>query len=168
MSNTAVASDDLPILDEQERLLRFTAFDTETAWRLGNLLRDALLARGASDSGGSVEIEAFGHLYFACATPGAKPNQPDWIRRKRNTVHRLGRSSYAVGRELERDGQTLEQRHGLAESDFAAHGGAFPIRLEDGAMIGTVVLSGRPQREDHNMVVDALATLLGCETPRLR
>ena len=154
---------DLPILDQQEHLLRFTAFDAETAWQLGSLLRNALLERQA---GGTVEIEVAGHLLFACATPGATPGQANWIRRKRNTVHHFARSTYAVGRKLERDGGTLRSRHALSETDFAAHGGGFPLWLS-GSVVGSVVLSGLPQREDHSLVVDALATLLSVEVPRL-
>lgn len=155
---------DLPILEQQEALLQFTAFDAETAWRLGSLLRDKLVARQA---GGSVEIEVAGHLLFACATNGANPGQANWIRRKRNTVRHFARSTYAVGRRLERDGGTLESRNGLAEADHVAHGGGFPILLQGTGMVGTVVLSGLPQRDDHNLVVEGLAELLGVDVPRL-
>lgn len=155
---------DLPILDEQEQRLRFKAFDAETAWRLGSLLRAALLERSA---GGSIEIEVAGQLLFACVTPGATPGQANWIRRKRNTVHHFARSTYAVGRKLERDGGTLKTRHSLSEADYAAHGGGFPIWLEGTGAVGSVVLSGLPQRDDHNLVVDALATLLDMDVPRL-
>ncbi len=163
---------DLDILAQQETLLRFPAFDANTAWQLGTLLRDKLLALGA---GATVEIEVAGQLLFACATPGARLTQADWIRRKRNTVHRLARSTYALGRELALHAQTLESAHQLSEADFAAHGGGFPLRLTATALtdpalaapVGTVVLSGLPQREDHNLVVAALAELLGIPIPTL-
>jgi uncharacterized protein (UPF0303 family) len=156
--------DDLAIITEQEQLLQFAAFNAETAWQLGNLLRAKLLAKGA---GGTVEIEVNHQLLFACATPGATPGQADWIRRKRNTVRRFARSTYAVGRILERDGETLQGRHGLELQDYAAHGGGFPIFVKETGMVGTVVLSGLPQREDHGMVVAALAELLGVAVPVL-
>ncbi len=156
--------EDLRVLEQQEKLLRFPAFDAETAWQLGSLLRAALLAR---DAGGTVEIELAGHRLFACATPGAQPGQANWVRRKRNTVHHFARSTYAVGRKLEREGGTLGSRHGLPERDFAAHGGGFPIFLHGTGPVGSVVFSGLPQREDHNLVVDALAMLLDIGVPRL-
>lgn len=158
------AAEDLKLIDEQERLLRFTAFDANTAWQLGSLMRDALLARSA---GGTVEIKLAGQLLFACATPGATPGQADWIRRKRNTVKRFARSSYAVGRMLERDGQTLEARHGLELRDYAAHGGGFPIIVEGVGPVGTAIVSGLPQRDDHALVTAAIASLLGVEAPEL-
>ena len=164
-TNTAFeAAEDLRVLHEQEQLLRFARFDTEGAWTLGTLLRAAALAHGG---GCSMEIELAGHLLFACATPGATPGQANWIRRKRNTVHHFARSTYAVGRKLERDGGSLATRHALAEADFAAHGGGFPLWLEGTGMVGSIVFSGLPQRDDHNLVVDVMASFLGIDVPRL-
>ncbi len=158
------ASEDITIITEQEARLRFAAFDANTAWRLGNLLREKLVARGA---GGTVEIEIAGHLVFACATPGATPGQADWIRRKRNTVRRFARSSYVIGRTLERDGEDFEKRNALSLTDYAAHGGGFPIFVVGVGPVGSVVLSGLPQREDHGLVVSALAELLDIAVPEL-
>lgn len=160
------AADDLVILNQQEQQLRFPSFNADTAWKLGSLIRANLIDLGA---GGSVQIEVANHLLFACVTPSASPGQADWIRRKRNTVHRFARSSYAVGRILEDAGETMETRHGLTLADYAAHGGGFPILLENTGPVGSVVISGLPQRDDHNLVVSALATLLGKnKVPRLR
>jgi uncharacterized protein (UPF0303 family) len=155
---------DLAIITEQENLLRFTAFNADTAWQLGNLLRNKLLALKAA---ATIEIDLAGQVLFACTTPGATPGQADWIRRKRNTVRRFARSTYAVGRILERDGETMQARHGLALQDYAAHGGGFPIYLADTGMVGTVVLSGLAQRDDHSLVVSALAELLNIPVPTL-
>jgi uncharacterized protein (UPF0303 family) len=156
-------TEDLAILAQQESILRFPAFNADTAWQLGSLLRAAFLARNA---GGSIEIELAGHLLFACATPGATPGQADWIRRKRNTVRRFARSSYAIGRQLELDHQTLESRHGLPLADYAAHGGGFPLRIAD-AFVGTLIVSGLPQRDDHNLLVTTLADPLHLTIPHL-
>jgi uncharacterized protein (UPF0303 family) len=164
MSTTPDPAQDLAILVQQESLLHFTDFTPDTAWQLGNRLRDSLLAR---EAGGTVEIELAGQLLFACTTVGAKPNQADWIRRKRNTVRHFTRSSYAVGRQLELDQQTLESRHGLALVDYAAHGGGFPIFLAGSECVGTIIVSGLPQRDDHNLVVTAIAEHLNVTIPQL-
>lgn len=158
------AAEDLVIIDQQEAALRFSAFDANTAWELGSTLRAMLMERNA---GGSVEIEIAGQVLFACATVGATPGQADWIRRKRNVVRRFARSTYAVGRMLERDGQTMEARHGLMLADYASHGGGFPIVVKGVGMVGSVIVSGLPQREDHALVVAAIAKLLGVDAPTL-
>ncbi|HSY36247.1 MAG TPA: heme-degrading domain-containing protein [Acidobacteriaceae bacterium] len=164
MSATPHPAQDLEILTRQESLLHFTDFTPDTAWQLGNRLRDALLAL---EAGGTAEIELAGQLLFACTTVGAKPNQADWIRRKRNTVRHFARSSYAVGRQLELDQQTLETRDGLVLADYAAHGGGFPIFLAGSECVGTIIVSGLPQRDDHNLVVTAIAEHLNVAVPQL-
>ena len=65
-------------------------------------------------AGGTVEIEFAGQLLFSCTTVGAKLDQANWIRRKRNTVRHFARSSYAVGRQLELDQQMLESQRSHA------------------------------------------------------
>jgi uncharacterized protein (UPF0303 family) len=157
-------ADDLAILEQQEQQLRFNRFNPETAWELGSWLRTQLMDRHV---GGTIEIELANHLLFACATPTANPGQADWIRRKRNVVHRFGRSSYAIGRILEGNNETLQSRHFLNPADYAAHGGGFPILLEGTGRVGSIVLSGLPQRDDHNLVVSALAEILAKDVPRL-
>ena len=163
MSITPDPAQDLAILTRQEAMLRFTDFTPDTAWQLGTRLHDILFAR---NTGATAEIELAGQLLFACTTPGAKPDQADWIRRKRNTVHHFARSSYAVGRQLMLDQQTLEADHGLALVDYAAHGGGFPLFLE-GKCVGTIIVSGLLQRDDHNLVVTAIAAHLGITIPQL-
>jgi uncharacterized protein (UPF0303 family) len=156
--------DDLKTIARQEELLRWDGFDADSAWRLGCVMREMLVERGAA---GTVEIEVAGQVLFTAATVGATPGQADWIRRKRNTVRRFARSSYAVGRQLERDGETMEGRHGLALADYAAHGGGFPVWVKGVGVVGSAIVSGMPQREDHNLVVAAMARVLGVEVPVL-
>jgi uncharacterized protein (UPF0303 family) len=56
---------------------------------------------------------------------------------------------------------TLLERYALPVTDFAAHGGAFPIHVKGIAVIGSVTVSGLPQRADHELVVEALCLELG-------
>ena len=156
--------DDLVVIAQQEELLRWDAFDADVAWRLGSVAREMLVAR---EAGGTVEIDLAGHVLFTATTVGATPGQADWIRRKRNTVRRFARSSYAVGRMLDRDGETMEGRHGLGLVDYAAHGGGFPLWVRGSGCVGTVIVSGLPQREDHGVAVAAMARVLGMEVPVL-
>ena len=157
--------DDLKVVAEQERLLRFATFTTEMAWAVGEALRADALRRGASMT---FDVQLAGRTLFHAVTgEQAAAGQADWIRRKRNTVLRFGRSSYAMGLELEKAGLTIEARHGLTLAEFAMHGGGMPLTMLDAGCIGAVVCSGLPQRDDHGMVVAAMAEALGVSVPML-
>jgi uncharacterized protein (UPF0303 family) len=155
---------DLATLAVQESTLQFAAFGADTAWAIGTRLRADAEARKAAMT---FEIQVAGRTLFMVATEGAPTGQMDWIRRKRNVVMRFCRSSYAVGLLLEKDAQTIEQRHGLSLADFAMHGGGFPILLRGTGCVGSIISSGLHQRVDHAMVVDALASVLNLNVERL-
>ncbi|WP_263380892.1 heme-degrading domain-containing protein [Granulicella paludicola] len=165
MSNPAA---DLALITQQENLLRFPSFNADVAWQLGSLLRSKLTALNA---GGTVEVDLAGHILFTAVTLGpnglATPGQADWVRRKRNVVRRFGTSSYAVGRKLELNNQTLEARHGLFLSDYATDGGGFPIVIAGSGLVGSVIVSGLVQREDHSLAVTAISELLNIPVPTL-
>ena len=117
---------DLAKIALQEQVLRFERFDEQTAWELGGRLHAAAEKRGAALA---IDIFVGGHSVFACALPGTSPNNSNWVRRKRNTVLHFHRSSYGFGLQLERDKADLAGKFGLPVSDYAVHGGSFPIRL---------------------------------------
>jgi uncharacterized protein (UPF0303 family) len=156
--------DDVQVIREQEKLLVFRQFGPKEAWALGCRLRELAMA-GTEPV--LIEIEACGRLLFAAAVGETTPGSSDWVRRKRNVVHRFGQSSYGVGRGLDAQDTTLETRQGLMLSDYAAHGGGFPIRVRGTGVVGSVIVSGLPQREDHNLVVRALAESVGEDVPML-
>lgn len=149
---------DIERLTHHEAVLCFDAFDAAVAWTLGSRLKALAEARAAAVT---IEIRLSGELVFFHAMPGTAPANADWARRKRNSVELLGHSSYRIGRELQRDASTLQAKMGLPERDYASHGGSFPLRLVGGLCIGSVTVSGLPQREDHALVVQALAELCG-------
>lgn len=149
---------DIAMIALQEERLRFTAFDENTAWTLGSLLRTKVEQRGAT---AVIEIRLARETVFFCAMPGAAPANADWARRKRNTVELLNRSSYATGLVLLQEQSSLESKMGLSTRDFATHGGSFPIFVVGVGWIGAVTVSGLPQREDHAIVVQVLAAMCG-------
>lgn len=155
---------DLARIAEQERRLRFPNFDARTAWEIGAQLKAAAEASGVAVT---IEIRLAGQTLFHYAMAGTAPFNADWARRKRNVVDLHGRSSYAIGLGLRRDGTSLEAQLGLPTRDYAAHGGSFPLALEGCGPVGTITVSGLPQREDHALIVAVLATYLGLPTDGL-
>lgn len=156
---------DLRRIALQEQQLQFDRFDLDTAWQLGSTLRRIAAER---NHGVVIDISLFSMQVFYAALEGATPDNPSWVRRKRNTVFRLFRSSYATGLTLLKQQTNLQAKLGLADAEYAAHGGSFPIVVSGTGCIGAVTVSGLPQRDDHNLVVEALAEVLGADHDALR
>lgn len=157
-------TEDLDRVTQQERELRLRRFDTEVAWELGTRLRGLARERGLAIV---IDVRRFGQPLFYAALEGTTPDNPEWVRRKGNVVARYHRSSYGMGLSLKLKGQTLEER-GHSNADFTAHGGSFPIHVEGAGIIGSVTVSGLPQRADHELVVEALCALTGRDYEALK
>jgi uncharacterized protein (UPF0303 family) len=162
------ASADLAHVIHQETELRLPRFDHDDAWRLGTLLRDLAVARKQTMV---IDIRRFGQPIqplFYTALAGTTPDNARWVQRKSNTVARFHRSSYQLGLYLAQSNTTISEKYSLDEADYAAHGGSFPLHVINAGIIGAVTVSGLPQREDHNLVVEALCRFLERDPESLR
>ena len=158
-------SEDLERIAMQERELVLPRLDAQVAWELGLRLRTMAEERGLSLV---VDVRRFGQPLFYAALEGTTPDNVEWVRRKSNVVARFHRSSYAVGLGLKLKNTTLLERQGLPVADYATDGGSFPLRVADAGVVGSVTVSGLPQRADHELVVEALCGVLGREYAELR
>jgi uncharacterized protein (UPF0303 family) len=160
--------EDLVTIARQEAELRLPRFDHDTAWRLGLSLRELAVARNQSIV---IDIRRFGQPHqplFYTALSSTTPDNPRWVQRKSNVVARFHRSSYAIGLMLAQDNRTFAERYSLPDADYAAHGGSFPLHVDGAGIIGSITVSGLPQREDHNLVVEALCVELHNDHAALR
>jgi uncharacterized protein (UPF0303 family) len=148
---------DLQLIAIQEETLVAPHFDADLGWQIGMQLHEIGKARGHAIA---IDVRTFGHPIFFNALNGATPDNVDWIRRKSNTVERFRRSSYAIGLRLQHNGTTLVEKYGVSATDYASHGGAFPLAVKGVGVIGSIAVSGLRQRLDHELVVEALCAVL--------
>ena len=148
------------LLEQQERLV-LPRFDHTEAARLGGIVAALAEGRGLPVV---VRVEAETavgpHTVFQRAFPGSSPTNDWWIGRKFAVVRHFGDASFTVGTRFRVQGTTFEESSGLDTETYAAHGGAFPLRV-DGELVGIVGVSGLPQQEDHALVVEGLTAYLG-------
>lgn len=152
--------DILEQLLQEERDLQFTKFNEDVAWKLGSQLVEMARSRNLPVT---IDITRGSHQLFHASLPGTAPDNDEWVKRKVRLVYRFGHSSFYVGQMLKSKGKTIEQSYLVSESEYAPHGGCFPVIVKDTGIVGTVTVSGLPQEEDHKLVVEALRTYLAEE-----
>jgi uncharacterized protein (UPF0303 family) len=157
-------SEDIERVTLQERELQLPRLDAQVAWELGTRLRTMAVECGLAVV---IDVRRFGQPLFYAALDGTTPDNVEWVRRKSNVVARFHRSSYGVGLNLKSKSDSLEAR-GLPTADYASHGGSFPLSVEGAGVVGSVTVSGLPQRADHELVVEALCGMLGRDYAALR
>ena len=146
------------LLQEQE--LQFTNFNETTAWQFGTQMVEHALRENLSIT---INITRGQHQLFHYSMPGTAADNDEWVKRKVRLVNRFGHSSFYMGQMLKSKGKRIEESYLIPESEFAAHGGCFPIIVKGTGMVGTITVSGLPQEEDHKLVVESIRAFLAKE-----
>ena len=145
---------------QEEQELQFTKFNEATAWQIGS----QLVERATSNKlPVTIDITRGDHQLFHASLHGTSPDNDEWVKRKVRIVYRFQHSSLYMGQLLKSKGRRIEEAYLLPESDYAPHGGCFPVFLKDTGMIGTITVSGLSQEEDHKLVVQAIRDHLAQE-----
>lgn len=134
--------------------LHFPRFAEAEAWALGQKLVEL-----AGTAPVVINIRSTERMLFHAALPGSAPLNDLWARRKSNTALLFQLPSFLVGARNRENGHTLA-RNGLAEADYADHGGAVPIRVTGVGVVACATVSGLAQAEDHALVVVAIQAIL--------
>ena len=152
--------DILKQLLSEEQELQFTSFNESTAWQLGCQMVDHAMRDNLPIT---IDITRGQQQLFHYSMPGTATDNDEWVKRKVRLVNRFGHSSFYMGQLLKHKGKTIEQSYLIPESEFAAHGGCFPIIVKGTGMVGTITVSGLPQEEDHKLVVESIRAFLAKE-----
>ena len=150
-------TDLLKDLLQQEDEMQFSSFSNEMAFAVGTALLDAARSK---DKPITIDIARNGQQLFHFAMQGTSRDNDVWVQRKNNVVNRFGHSSFYMGISLKSKGQTIEEKYLISSSEYAAHGGAFPLIIRGVGVVGTITVSGLPQEEDHELVVTTLKTFV--------
>ncbi|MHA7274689.1 heme-degrading domain-containing protein [Arthrobacter sp. TMT4-20] len=133
--------------------LQFPHFTLEDALSLGLRLVKLGTDRGLPIA---IDISRPDQVLFHVALPGATPDNELWARAKARTAARYQEPSYLVGLRALDSGARMEDNPLFDTTVFAAHGGSFPLYVRGVGAVATVTVSGLPQRDDHDLVVEAL------------
>lgn len=154
------------VLEMQEEILQFTHFTNQDAWELGSSMVMEAKKRSLPVS---IRIELNnGHCVFQYSADGTTLRNQMWLERKIRTVKLMEKSTLNFYTSMRKSEKTLEDL-GLEEKDYACCGGAFPIRMEEAGVIGTIAVSGMNHVSDHDFIVKCVSKYLHAdEVPRIR
>jgi len=158
-------NEDLDRIALQERELVLPRLDADIAWQIGSKLRALAVERHLPVV---IDIRRFGQPLFYAAMDGTTPDNLEWVRRKGNVVARFHHSSYTAALHEKLKGKTIYESQGLHLADFATHGGSFPLRVVNAGIIGSITVSGLPMRQDHELVIEALCSVLSRNYEQLK
>jgi len=145
-------------VEAEVRELQFPGFSPDDALNLGLLLVELGKERSLPIA---IDITKGGQVLFHASLPGATPDNDQWIRAKQRTAARYEVPSLLVGLRGRLGGGRIEDNAWFDQSRYAAHGGAFPVYVTGVGAVATVTVSGLPQLQDHDLVVEALRDVLG-------
>jgi uncharacterized protein (UPF0303 family) len=143
------------LLEEQQ--LQFTNFNEDSAWQIGTWLVEYAIKNNLPIT---IDIRRGEQQLFHASRPGTSADNDEWVNRKVRLVNRFGHSSFYLGQVLKSEGKRIEEKFLLPESEYAPHGGCFPILLKGTGMVGTLTVSGLAQEDDHKVVVAAIRQYL--------
>ena len=150
----------LKLLLDEEQELQFSHFNEETAWQLGSQLVGLATSNGLPVT---IDIMLGSHQLFHASLRGTSADNDEWVKRKVRLVYRFGHSSFYIGQLLKSKGKRIEEAYLVSESEYAPHGGCFPVIVKGTGIVGTITVSGLPQEEDHKLVVHAIRNYLAEE-----
>ena len=149
--------DVLSQLLQLEQELQFAKFNEAVAWQIGS----QLVEKGRREKLPiTIDIMRGQHQLFHASLPGTSADNDEWVKRKVRLVYRFGHSSFYMGQLLKSKGKRIEEAYLISETEYAPHGGCFPVIVKGTGVVGTITASGLPQEEDHKLVVQTIRDYL--------
>ncbi len=152
--------DILKQLLQEEQELQFASFNEASAWQIGSQMVEHATSENLPIT---IDIQRGEHQLFHASMAGTAADNDEWVKRKVRLVNRFGHSSFYMGQLLKSKGKSIEVSYLIPESEYAAHGGCFPIIVKGTGMVGTITVSGLPQEEDHKLVTQSIRAFLAKE-----
>ncbi|GAA5894964.1 uncharacterized protein JCM6883_002273 [Sporobolomyces salmoneus] len=137
--------------------LRLSSFTSQTAHTLGESIR-AHIQKQAPGKAAIVQITSGSTeqlLYFSTTAEGTLLDNKVWAQRKWRSVIRFGKSTASLN--VKWSNGKVPSHYAAPETEYACHGGGYPLRVKGvEPIVGVVIVSGLTQEEDHQSIVDVL------------
>lgn len=142
---------------KEELNLRLSSFEILDAISLGETAKSFGLERFMPIS---IEVRLNNWIVYHVSLPGSLPENNNWIERKSRVVLLTHHSTLYERVSAEERSVNWFVENLVSEDEYAIHGGGLPLILKSGEFIGSLLISGLPQVEDHKFGVEVLTEFL--------
>ena len=145
------------LLLAEEQLLLLPSLDNSDCIEIGQIATEL----GTSQSLPiAIQVRLGDWIIYHAALPGSTTENDWWINRKARVV-RLKQHSTLYERVLAQEqGIDWHKENNLLDETHAIHGGGIALKTKDQGFLGTLLISGLPQVEDHLFGVEVLTEFL--------
>ena len=144
---------------EQMKEAELESISPADARKLGEIVRGLA---GADGEKISIAIRLNGRPVFFTAGNETTPDNEAWIRWKQNVVARFRVPSLLLKLQFDGDNRRFLQERRVNGEPYTLAGGGFPICVRNAGQVGSIVVSGLTDEEDHMLCVNGLKGLKNC------
>jgi uncharacterized protein (UPF0303 family) len=145
------------LLLSEERHLVLPNLDLIDAFKIGSIATTIGLQRSLPIA---VEVRLGDWVVYHASLPGSKVENDWWISRKARVVKLKHHSTLYERVRSEERSEDWFAVNNVDEEDYAIHGGGLPLMTKSHGFVGTLLISGLPQVDDHLLGVEVITEYL--------
>jgi len=142
---------------EEEELFQLKSLDVFSALTIGDIAKSIGFSRNLPIA---IEVRIGDWTVYHASLPGSSPENDSWIARKARVVNLKNHSTLYERVRAEELSIDWFSENNLSEKEYAIHGGGLPLILNEQGFIGSLIISGLPQIDDHHFGIEVLTEYL--------
>ena len=142
---------------EEEKLFWLKSLDIFSALSIGDIAKSIGLSRNLPIA---IEVSIGDWTVYHASLPGSSPENDSWIARKARVVNLKNHSTLYERVKAEELSIDWFTENNLSEKEYAIHGGGLPLISKEQGFVGSLIISGLPQIDDHLFGIEVLTEYL--------
>ena len=140
-------------LQTEEKTLLLPSLELIDAMEIGTIAKSFGMQRTLPIA---VQIRIGDWVVYHASLPGSKPENNSWISRKARVVRLKQHSTLYERVRSEERSEDWFAVNKVDEEEYAIHGGGLPLMTKSYGFVGTLLISGLPQVDDHLLGVEVI------------
>ena len=142
---------------EEEKLFWLKSLDIFSALSIGDIAKSIGFSRNLPIA---IEVRIGDWTVYHASLPGSSPENDSWIARKARVVNLKNHSTLYERVRAEELSIDWFTENNLSEKEYAIHGGGLPLISKEQGFVGSLIISGLPQIDDHLFGIEVLMEYL--------